>query len=314
VSDNANEQGIEGETEPMSSKALWQHTISGNPGQAKVTLDTGTQSAYRISPLLRGKFCEHLGANIYGGMEAQILVNPTFGHWPFNAGDFGSDGGMRPESDLGRQRERAAQFARQQGFPDPDSWPDDFLDGGAFGWRRVGTKTDVSLSPDVGPHGGRAQRVEVTGTGGIQQWTYLPLHRTRRFEFRLIARSATPVDVTLALASANDGGKAKALASLSLSLTNTWTTHEGVLEVPADAVLDDAGLFLLNLTVAESANIVIGRLLLYPDDHIHHADPDVIQRLRESHLPLLRWPGGNFESGYDWRDGIGPVDTPPHPP
>ena len=25
----------------------------------------------------------------------------------------------------------------------------------------------------------------------------------------------------------------------------------------------------------------------------------------------MRWPGGNFTSGYDWRDGIGPKDQRP---
>ena len=26
---------------------------------------------------------------------------------------------------------------------------------------------------------------------------------------------------------------------------------------------------------------------------------------------MLRYPGGNFVSNYDWEDGIGPVDQPP---
>ena len=41
------------------------------------------------------------------------------------------------------------------------------------------------------------------------------------------------------------------------------------------------------------------------------ADPDVIRMLREARLPLLRWPGGNFVSGYDWRDGLGDRDKRP---
>jgi len=52
-------------------------------------------------------------------------------------------------------------------------------------------------------------------------------------------------------------------------------------------------------------------VLLYPDDHVGYADPDVIRMLREAQLPLLRWPGGNFSSGYHWRDGIGAVDARP---
>ena len=33
---------------------------------------------------------------------------------------------------------------------------------------------------------------------------------------------------------------------------------------------------------------------------------DVIGLVRELRVPLVRYPGGNFLSGYDWRDGVGP--------
>ena len=33
---------------------------------------------------------------------------------------------------------------------------------------------------------------------------------------------------------------------------------------------------------------------------------DFIQLIRELKIPVLRWPGGNFVSGYNWEDGIGP--------
>ena len=33
---------------------------------------------------------------------------------------------------------------------------------------------------------------------------------------------------------------------------------------------------------------------------------DVLQALRPLGMPVMRYPGGNFVSGYDWRDGIGP--------
>ena len=56
---------------------------------------------------------------------------------------------------------------------------------------------------------------------------------------------------------------------------------------------------------------MVDRVLVYPDDHIDHADPEVVNHLRRSGLPLLRWPGGNFASGYDWRDGVGTVDERP---
>lgn len=38
---------------------------------------------------------------------------------------------------------------------------------------------------------------------------------------------------------------------------------------------------------------------------------DVIEAVQELNIPLLRWPGGNFVSGYHWMDGIGPVKDRP---
>jgi alpha-N-arabinofuranosidase len=38
---------------------------------------------------------------------------------------------------------------------------------------------------------------------------------------------------------------------------------------------------------------------------------DFVQLVKDLHIPVLRWPGGNFVSGYNWEDGIGPKDQRP---
>jgi alpha-N-arabinofuranosidase len=38
---------------------------------------------------------------------------------------------------------------------------------------------------------------------------------------------------------------------------------------------------------------------------------DLIGLIKELNVPVIRWPGGNFVSGYDWEDGIGPKDQRP---
>ena len=38
---------------------------------------------------------------------------------------------------------------------------------------------------------------------------------------------------------------------------------------------------------------------------------DVMEATRGLGVTLLRWPGGNFASGYNWKDGIGPRDERP---
>ena len=38
---------------------------------------------------------------------------------------------------------------------------------------------------------------------------------------------------------------------------------------------------------------------------------DVLDLVRELGVPIIRYPGGNFVSGYDWEDGVGPVEERP---
>ena len=38
---------------------------------------------------------------------------------------------------------------------------------------------------------------------------------------------------------------------------------------------------------------------------------DVLDLVRELGVPLVRYPGGNFVSGFNWEDSVGPVDERP---
>ena len=35
---------------------------------------------------------------------------------------------------------------------------------------------------------------------------------------------------------------------------------------------------------------------------------DFVTLVKELKIPVVRWPGGNYVSGYNWEDGIGPKD------
>ncbi len=38
---------------------------------------------------------------------------------------------------------------------------------------------------------------------------------------------------------------------------------------------------------------------------------DVMKLIKELNVPIVRYPGGNFVSGYNWEDGVGPVEKRP---
>jgi alpha-N-arabinofuranosidase len=55
----------------------------------------------------------------------------------------------------------------------------------------------------------------------------------------------------------------------------------------------------------------IGCASLMPADNVDGFRREVILLARKMHIPSLRYPGGNFVSGYHWEDGVGPRDRRP---
>ena len=55
----------------------------------------------------------------------------------------------------------------------------------------------------------------------------------------------------------------------------------------------------------------IGAVSLMPADNISGFKAATIRYLKELGIEIARWPGGNFVSAYDWRDGIGDRDRRP---
>src|SRR3974377_1507401 len=143
---------------------LFRHSPSNDPRRATIRIDLETRSPYRVNPLLFGKFTEHLGHNIYNGIDAQILMNPTFGKWAFSSGDNPIDGGAIMESDPRKITNRIERYAHWLSLPNPSLLVESYKEGAAFGWMRTGSREEVVLSPDVGESSDRAQRVEVLRT------------------------------------------------------------------------------------------------------------------------------------------------------
>jgi alpha-L-arabinofuranosidase len=56
---------------------------------------------------------------------------------------------------------------------------------------------------------------------------------------------------------------------------------------------------------------LIGPPSLMPEDNIGGMRQDTLALLRQLDAPIYRWPGGNFVSGYNWKDGIGDRDKRP---
>ncbi|MDR1964555.1 MAG: hypothetical protein LBQ50_12310 [Planctomycetaceae bacterium] len=55
----------------------------------------------------------------------------------------------------------------------------------------------------------------------------------------------------------------------------------------------------------------VGCVSLMPADNVNGLRADTLELLKRLDSPIYRWPGGNFVSGYDWKDGIGERDKRP---
>jgi alpha-N-arabinofuranosidase len=314
----------------LALPALAAFQAGADPARASLQVFAADRGPQTIPKEITGKFCEHLspgrgwhpealgnninkGDNIYNGMEAQVLRNPTFGAYEFPA-QTDPDGVLLPHYEREQISRTIHRWGPFQGWPENelDRLVESYEDGLACWWTRVGPRAAVKVSPDTGSAGGRAQRVEVKAAGqGIAQWTYLPLHRTRKFQFELYVRTTEAGSLTVSL-SANETSPPDSRAAASVNgLTRDWRVFTGTLEMPATLPAD--AVYRFAITSDGPGQMVIGRALLWPADHINGADPDVVRLLRESHLPLLRW-GGNFTSSYHWEDGIGPLERRPTRP
>jgi len=275
--------------------------------KASLTIYAAEKSEYPIPRNITGKFCEHLYFNITNGMDAQILRNPTFSDYPFRTGQESPDGVATFHYERQQIESNIRNSARRWGWPQTDinGLIKSRNEALACFWTKLGP---VETSPDTGPYGGRAQRVQTRAAGqGIAQWTWLPLHRIRKYVFEMWVRS--PDIDSLKVAFYEPGGTKVCAETTISNVTTNWLKFEGHLAIPNNLPEDKAYKFAV--VSNKSGQFVIERILLYPADHINRADPDVIRFLRESHLPILRWPGGNFVSGYHWKDGVGPIEKRP---
>jgi len=61
------------------------------------------------------------------------------------------------------------------------------------------------------------------------------------------------------------------------------------------------------ISLSNDARVLVDEISLMPADNIDGMDPDIVKMARDLKPSVVRF-GGNFTSGYHWRDGVGPRD------
>ena len=174
-------------------------------------------------------------------------------------------------------------------------------------WKIVGDPGNIRMNPIVPYVGVHVPEVRLKGsgeTGGIYQ-DNLAVIKGKRYVGRIILAGdpgASPVQVSLVWGQ----GPAERQTVIMADLRSEYRTVP--LAFQAEGSSENAR---LEITSAGSEAFRVGTVSLMPADNIEGFRPDVLKLLKELDAPVYRWPGGNFVSGYNWRDGIGDPDRRP---
>jgi len=174
-------------------------------------------------------------------------------------------------------------------------------------WIVVGEPRRFGMNKSSPFAGAQTPEIELQGDGkraGLSQ-AGLALVARKTYTGRLVLSgesAAAPIEVSLVWGNAPGERKTLSFATIDdayrtqpLRFTAGGSSASGRLEITSRG----KGVFR------------VGAVSLMPADNIEGFRPDVLQLLRELDAPVYRWPGGNFVSGYDWRDGIGNRDRRP---
>ncbi len=231
-----------------------------------------TKTGPPINPFIYGQFIEHLGRCIYGGIWAEMLEDRKF-YYPITDE-------YHPYRDL-----------KDTKFPVV----------GASSWQvvgRVGSVKMVKEKPFVGE-----QTPQIAAGSGIQQKDLsfvMGMHYVGYVRLRS-AKGRSKVKVSVAWGEASSDRESWEI------LVDPANFKEYPLRFMSEKSTDHGRLVI---EVADNPCLV-GTASLMPADNVRGFRADTLALLKQLNSPIYRWPGGNFVSGYDWRDGIGPRDRRP---
>jgi len=243
-----------------------------------VTIDAG-KTVEPISKFIYGQFIEHLGRCIYGGIWAEMLEDRKF-YFP-----------ITPEYDPYRGTRNVSKESP-------------FAVVGASPWQIIGPADSVTMVKEdsfVGEHTPLIQP-----GGGIRQLD-LGLVKNKQYEgyvWLKPQRKTTNVIVSLHWGDGPEDRKSNQI----LVIANDYGKYSFRFAAGADT---NKGKLEIEVADIAKSPCFIGTASLMPADNVQGMRADTLEVLKELNAPLYRWPGGNFVSGYDWRDGIGERDRRP---
>jgi alpha-L-arabinofuranosidase len=252
------------------------------PSRVTIAIDAGKAAGAPIPRTIFGSFLEPIGNSTYNGLWAQLLVNPSLEENLWSAKNLETMVHDRPE----------LMRASALGLPLP--------------WEPLDPKQGNRYEPRWGNAANSWRSLVVMGVPGqptgIRQQVYLPVQRELTYNGSFFARHLSgPSTLTISFRVRDSN---EVLASVKIEATSEeWKAYDFQLQVPAGELhrLEPAD-FVVELSGDERVDL--DQFSLMPADAIDGLDPDEVAMAKSMETSLVRF-GGNFTSGYHWRDGIG---------
>lgn len=257
--------------------------------EATITIDAARAAPFRIPRTVYGTFLENIGNSIFGGVSAQLLDNPSFENYPASLETL-------------RERFSDPQFAQSTRMGLPLPWLPLHAEDG---WRYEPRRGNAVNSDQYLYVMGRAGH-EV----GIRQSVYLPVERELDYAGVVFATSrSSPAQIEMSFRKHDDPDHALTSTKVNVPEGSSWNKFSFRLTLsPGTMKPLEAVDFVVS--VNGDVRVSLDEIRLYPEDAVDGMDPDVIRMAKQLNSPLLRY-GGNFTSGYHWRNGVGPLDQRP---
>jgi alpha-L-arabinofuranosidase len=261
-------------TAALGVQAALSQSARAAASEISCRIDAGAEGP-PLSPFLYGGFLEHLRGVITDCFWSELLADRKFYY------SIGSAAPLPPP--------------RASGGP-PGAPPRH--------WQPVGDVSAISMDTQSAYVGEHSVAVQTAGAEprGIAQ-TGLALIAGMTYTGRLVIQAEAGAEIGVSLIW---GPGAADRQTLRIPASSQWSTAP--LSFSARATTSE-GRF--GIAATGRGTVRIGAVSLMPADNIDGFRADTIALMREMDCRILRLPGGNFISAYDWKNTIGEPDRRP---
>jgi alpha-N-arabinofuranosidase len=228
-----------------------------------------------ISKYLYGQFLEHIGNIVNEGICAEMLEDRKF---------------YNPVTSKPSEQPAGPAWRRR---------------GPLRHWTPVGGDEVVTMDTKDPYTGDHTPLIKLSGSEahGVRQ-TSLAVRKGKAYTGRIVLAGTPGAVVKVTLAWSSEASERQTLTIRALGIAY----RKFPLSLSAQGDSDDAQ---LEITGTGLGSFHIGAVSLMPADNIEGFRAEVIAVLKQLHSGVYRFPGGNFVSAYEWRNGIGEMDKRP---